>query len=187
MRVKAPIHRGNGDFKSPVTGKVERCCKPVVMSPHTMRLRLNPTGKDCDTAQNKEQWQAMAAPHVHCDPGWVSDEPMIDSPVADPRRGAHPMPSAADRKTMARRERGRDLVKAGYTLMIPSNASMRVASRLFFQRLVERMQHAAAPGLTAGDGRKVRQLQQSHEAMARLLSARNQVDSRMSRQRTLEV
>ena len=75
---------------------------PVVMSEHSMRLRVNPTGQDCDTAQTKEQWQAMTAPHIFCDPGWVSAEPMIDSPAANTRRGAYPLPSANEQQIMER-------------------------------------------------------------------------------------
>ena len=40
---------------------------------------------------------------------------------------------------MERRERGRSLTEAGYTIIIPSNAAMRVASERFFQRLNAKM------------------------------------------------
>ena len=112
---------------------------PVIASEHSMRLRLNPTGKDCNTAQDKGQWQAMAAPHMYYDQGWVSARPMIDSLAANPRRGAYPLPSANERRIMERRERGRSLTEAGYTIIIPSNAAMRVSSERFFQRLNAKM------------------------------------------------
>ena len=53
------------------------------------------------------------------------------------------MPSASARTTMLRRERGRDLMSAGYTLTVPSNASMRAATGLFFHRLDDKMIYTA--------------------------------------------
>ena len=81
----------------------------------------------------------MVAPHQEVDPGWVSAQSMVSSPAFHPKRGAQPQPSAGDMRIILKHEVIRNHWDQCYTVIIPSNTSLRRIREQFFYMLTEQM------------------------------------------------